>query len=233
MNLRITDPNSIDAANRSAKRNQGRFQMKVNEMTPEELWKELQELPDLIKAKLESASKENPERHRRELRQIRSKLLFWYNLEEVEDIGCWQRLLDIREELKWYIDETERLYKLFPNNRSEPESNLTRSTIEDYLQPFQSNMSETDYNNLVSALMQYFNNGTFPTWNKIIQIRGKINKKKFGFAFNELFKAENKGLPIELLVFAHTSVSIFNNVSFDRENYKKSNLYKYFTTRIK
>ena len=62
---------------------------------------------------------------------------------------------------------------------TECENNFTRSTIDDWLFEFKKQMSETDYQNLVSALMQYFENGIFPNLPKPIQINGRPNKKLF------------------------------------------------------
>lgn len=116
---------------------------------------------------------------------------------------------------------------------TQTENDFALSTIEDWLFEFKEKMNEADYQNLVSALMQYFETGTFPTLSKPIQINYKPNKKLFGWALNRIFKAKGKGVEKELLQFAKQNISLFTNVPFDENNILKSNLYKYFTTQTK
>ena len=113
------------------------------------------------------------------------------------------------------------------------ENDLTLSTIEDWLYEFKKKMSEADYNNLVSALIQYFETGTFPTLSKPIQIKGRLNKKLFGWALNRIFESQSKGIEKELLQFAKQNISLFTDVQFDENDIRKGNLYKYFTTQTK
>lgn len=113
------------------------------------------------------------------------------------------------------------------------ENDFTLSTIEDWLFEFKEKMSETDYQNLVSALMKYFETGIFPTFSIPIQINGRPNKKLFGWALNRIFEAKGKGVEKELLQFAKQNISLFTDVQFDENNVLKSNLYKYFTTKTK
>lgn len=94
-------------------------------------------------------------------------------------------------------------------------------------------LTEINYNNLITALKQYFDNGIFLTLKNPITVK-KINIKRFGWALNEIFRANrshNENLPIEYLKFAKENISIFKEVAFDENNYLKSNLYKYFTTK--
>jgi len=116
---------------------------------------------------------------------------------------------------------------------TQTENDFTLSTIEDWLFEFTDNMNEADYQNLVSALIQYFETGTFPTLSKPIQINGRPNKKLFGWALNRIFKAKGKGVEKELLQFAKQNISLFTDVPFDENNILNSNLYKYFTTQTK
>lgn len=111
------------------------------------------------------------------------------------------------------------------------ENNFTLSTIEDWLFEFKEKMSENDYQILVSALIKYFDTGTFPKILKPIQINGRPNKKLFGWALNRIFEAKGKGVEKELLLFAKQNISLFTGVEFDENNISKSNLYKYFTTK--
>ena len=118
---------------------------------------------------------------------------------------------------------------------TEAENNLLLSTIEDWLFPFKEEniLSEIDYEKLVLAYKQYFETGIFPAIYKQIRV-GKVNKKRFGWALNEIFRANktnNETLPTEYLQFAKQNISIFSNVDFNEANILNSNLYKYFTTK--
>lgn len=115
----------------------------------------------------------------------------------------------------------------------ETENDFTLSTIEDWLFEFKEKMNQTDYQNLVSALLNYFKTGKFPILSKPIQINGRPNKKLVGWALNRIFEAKGKGVEKELLQFAKDNISIFSNVQFDEKNILNSNLYKYFTTQTK
>ncbi len=115
--------------------------------------------------------------------------------------------------------------------KQQTENDFTRSTIEDWLYQFKAQMTESDYQNLVSALKQYFDTGTFPTLSKPIQVNGRLNKKLFGWNLNRIFEAKGKGVEKELLLFAKQNISLFANVKFDENNILGSNLYKYFTTK--
>ena len=118
---------------------------------------------------------------------------------------------------------------------SENENDIILSTIEDFLFAFKEKaiLSDSNYEILVNALTQYFKFGTFPNIKKPISV-SNVNKKKIGWVLNEIFRAikdNNEKLPIEYLKFAKHNISIFKNVSFDEDNFLKSNLYKYFTTK--
>lgn len=113
------------------------------------------------------------------------------------------------------------------------ENDFTVSTIEDWLYEFKEKMSDADYKILVSSLMTYFKEGSFPNISKPIQINGRINKKQFGWALNRIFEAKAKGVNRELLQFAKQNISLFRDVKFDENDIFKSNLYKYFTTKTK
>lgn len=113
------------------------------------------------------------------------------------------------------------------------ENDFTLSTIEDWLFEFKDKMIETDYQTLVSALIHYFENGTFPALPKPIQINGRPNKKLFGWALNRIFESKGKGIEKALLQFSKENISLFAEVEFDENNVLKSNLYKYFSTKTK
>jgi hypothetical protein len=113
----------------------------------------------------------------------------------------------------------------------ENENDFTLSTIEDWLIEFKNLMSDSDYHTLVSSLVRYFEDGEFPTLSKPIQINGRPNKKWFGWSLNRIFDAQGKGVEKELLQFAIKNISLFATYEIDENDYLKSNLYKYFTTK--
>lgn len=122
-------------------------------------------------------------------------------------------------------------------NKTNKENNFKQSIIEDYLLPFKEEniLVQVDYTNLVDLLVHYFDKQSFPAEISRIKV-GRVNVKRFGWALNEIFKAHNSNnekLPIEYLRFAKQNISIFEGVSFDENNYLKSNLYKYFKTKIR
>ncbi len=131
------------------------------------------------------------------------------------------------------VEDKQETEKKTEQQEQQTENNFTLSTIEDWLFEFKDKMIGTDYQTLVSALMQYFVTGAFPTLAKPIQINGRPNKKLFGWALNRIFEAKGKGIEKELLQFAKQNISLFTDVQFDENNILKSNLYKYFTTQTK
>ena len=110
------------------------------------------------------------------------------------------------------------------------ENSFLQSTVEDWLFDFKNLMSESNYSLLVKVITTYLIKGEFPKMDKVITI-SKINKKRFGWALNQIYRSQKSGpLPKEILIFAKENISIFQDVEFDEQNFKKSNLYKYFTT---
>lgn len=160
------------------------------------------------------------------------------NNKQHPDFGILKK--HIAEQLE-YIERNNKTVKALPPQQTETkteqeqqtENDFTLSTIEDWLFEFKEKMNEADYKNLVSALIQYFEIGKFPTLSKPIQINGRPNKKLFGWALNRIFEAKGKGVEKELLQFAKHNISLFTDVQFDESNILKSNLYKYFTTQTK
>lgn len=119
------------------------------------------------------------------------------------------------------------------SENTEP-NNYTVSTIEDWLFEFKERniLTEPHYTNLVNALTHYFENGAFPKLKQTIKV-GRVNKKLLGWHLNRIFHSEGKGVEIDLLSFAKASISTFKDVEFDEKDIQNSNLYKYFTTKIK
>ena len=121
------------------------------------------------------------------------------------------------------------------NSEQQKENDVLLSTIEDWLFEFKDKkrISENDYNILVSALQEYFKTGRFPAIKNKIKV-GKVNKKSFGWALNQIYRSEkNDTLPKEYLLFAKQNISLFTNVNFDEKDILNSNLYKYFTSNPK
>jgi hypothetical protein len=137
--------------------------------------------------------------------------------------------------LNWIEQHEQDLIHDLTKNEQEQESqaenDFTRSTIEDWLCGFEEKMSEADYQNLVLALVQYFETGIFPTLANPIKINGRLNMKRVGWALNRIFEAKGKGVEKELLQFAKQNISLFADVQFDETNILNSRLYKYFTTK--
>lgn len=141
---------------------------------------------------------------------------------------------------KKFIDEIKPLLSEMPPQNVEQttesdiqtENDFLVSTIEDYLANYKDKMNKTDYLNLQNAYKEYFLKGNFPKDCKEIKIIGKVNIKKLGWALNQLYRSEKNGnLPIEYLQFAKDKISIFKTISFSKEDYTKTTLYKYFTTK--
>ena len=105
-------------------------------------------------------------------------------------------------------------------------------TIDNCLRNFKANISDADYATLVHALKTFFESGRFPKLKKAIKIFGKVNKKRFGWMLNELYRLCGKGrLSTEYLRFGKESLSIFQDVEFDESDILGSNLYKYYTSK--
>lgn len=207
----------------------------------EKIFKYLQRLPDILKNSIKKAQEENPERCKRELVTIRCEALLYYNLDDIPYWQCNMLLFKIKPELKYYISETERIYnslltmaasEIVKTDQGAAENDILRSTIDDWLLCFKEEgiITDKDYNILACALMQYFKTGAFPTLNAMIKV-GKVNKKRFGWALNQLYRMErSEPLSIDYLLFAKVNISLFEKVDFDVANPKKGNFYKYFTT---
>jgi hypothetical protein len=156
---------------------------------------------------------------------------------EIEQQAFESVQIELTEQLEYWIRELKALQsdqaEVKTNQGQQSENDFILSTIEDWLFEFKEKMNEIDYQILVTALTTYFDTGSFPKLSKPIQINGRPNKKLFGWALNRIFEAKGKGIEKELLIFAKQNISLFRDVQFDENNILKSNLYKYFTTKIK
>lgn len=121
------------------------------------------------------------------------------------------------------IDEIEVTEDTSPNNH-------LKSTIEDYLEEFKEEINNNGYEILVKALFEYFTNGIFPILATKINFK-KINKKRVGFALKTLYQSEKtESISFDYLLFAKTNINLFANEMVEEHNFRKSNLYKAFTT---
>ena len=110
-------------------------------------------------------------------------------------------------------------------------NDVLKSTIEDHLEEFKDLIKPEEYELLVGSLSVYFEKGSFPNLEKIIKIK-KTNKKKIGWALNNLYRSEKNGaLSFDYLLFAKQHISLFSDDKIDESTYRTSNLYKYFTTK--
>jgi hypothetical protein len=166
----------------------------------------------------------------RDYHKIKSPKCFEYSMEI--EIDAYAKYLNWLKNIK-LGKEVDVLPQQTTIKQDGTENDFTTSTIDDWLFEFKEKMSESDYNILVSALVQYFDTGSFPTLKKTIRINGRPNKKLFGWAMNRIFEANSKGVEKDLLLFAKHNISLFTDVQFDENNVLKSNLYKYFTTKTK
>jgi hypothetical protein len=111
-------------------------------------------------------------------------------------------------------------------------NDIIDSTIDDYLLKFVENkkIDDENYTILKSALNHYFNKGFFKIDIPKIKVKN-MNKRIFGKELNKLFKEfKYEKLDLKYLLFAKQHISLFENTSFDEDNYQASNLYKYFTS---
>lgn len=160
---------------------------------------------------------------------------------EINEEQAYRKMLK-----KWFKDEKKFIEEITPlltvqppqteNTKTDVNEVNTNdflvSTIEDYLAVFKDRINKNDYPILVEALKEYFTTGNFPKDCKQIKVTGKVNKKKFGWVLNQLYRSEKTGiLPIDYLQFAKDKISVFKDVSFNNTDYVKTTLYKYFTTK--
>lgn len=146
----------------------------------------------------------------------------------------------IRDEKRFFEEITPLLKELpaptkKPAIEEENENDFIMSTIEDWLYSFkqEEHLSEKDYEALKNAYFTYSQTGKFPTLEKPIQIRGKVNLKRFGWALHEILSAQGKAVTVEVLEFSQKYISIFNKYTFDKNDYLKSNIYNYHNTKTK
>ena len=110
------------------------------------------------------------------------------------------------------------------------QNNHLKSTIEDYLEEFKDDINNNGYEILVNALLDYFSNGAFPILTSKINFK-RINKKRVGWALKELHKSEKTdSISFDYISFAKENINLFDKETLDEHNFRRSNLYKAFTT---
>jgi hypothetical protein len=148
------------------------------------------------------------------------------------------------EDEKRFIDEVAPLLEALPAQpinfeaarfkANSDDNNLILSTIEDYLAPFKEDKTlvSDNYGRLVKSLLEYIESGMFPADVEPIKV-GRTNKKRLGWAINRILKCEGIGIEYELLKFAKEKISIYSEDKLEKTNFRKGNLYKYFTEKVK
>lgn len=183
------------------------------------------------------------------LNERKMKLKQGYSNNSAKEDDRYRKILkDWFNDEKKFIDEITPLLKTLPtvkkdlvtvdlpNEISEieqAESDGVNATIVDWLFPFfqQKHISEKDYKTLISAMEQYLRTKTFPEITKPILITGRLNKKRLGWALNQICAFKNIGIEKDLLRFAKANISLFSDLELNENEFSKSNLYRYFTTK--
>jgi hypothetical protein len=99
------------------------------------------------------------------------------------------------------------------------------------LHDFQYNFSPSDYCRIVEAMVGFIKNGTFPKCSQpLMDHLGKFNKKKIGWTINMILANYNKRVDFKVLQFFKENFTMFNKYELEENNFRNSNLYKYFTT---
>lgn len=169
--------------------------------------------------------------------KIRGIILNYY-----PEIGTILKLDDVEKNVKNHdpLKEKQKSANLtITKELSENEverNDFIKSTIEDYLDPIKMYFKTEDYDLLVKELESYFKTGAFTNSKDIIKTVNRPNMKLIGWHLKELYNNclnDNTKLSIEYLKFGKQRISIFKNVLFDESNYLKSNLYKYYNTKVK
>ncbi|MEN9909195.1 MAG: hypothetical protein RLZZ540_2344 [Bacteroidota bacterium] len=115
-------------------------------------------------------------------------------------------------------------------NVDKEQNNVLKSTIEDYLEEFKTEINGDGYTILIDALFEYFSKGIFPVLTSKINFK-RINKKRVGWSLKQLYRSEKtSNLEIEYFRFAQENINIFKDEIIVAENFNKSKFYKVFTT---
>jgi len=114
-------------------------------------------------------------------------------------------------------------------NRVDPDKSK-KIIIENNLRELKGYLSNSDYELLANAMLEYCIKDNFPQFDHIIIFR-PINKKNVGWALKEIVKTIKHGtLKIELFKFAQQHINLFQGEVIVEVNFTKSSFYKLFTT---
>jgi hypothetical protein len=107
------------------------------------------------------------------------------------------------------------------------ENNYIESTIDDYLEPNRHLFQVNDYALLKQILLKYFETGTVDDIRKPIEYqRGGV--KAIAKGIGHIHKAiSKKPFDIAFLQFVKSTISGYEDLNFDQDNFRKSRLYKY------
>jgi hypothetical protein len=125
--------------------------------------------------------------------------------------------------------------KLETASESPSSVDLITITIENYLISFKENnkISEFDFTRLVSLLERYFKENQYSKLETPIFVKYGVTKK-FAFALGEIYRElKTSPLSYEYLLVGKNNISLFNKVDVARNNYFKSKLYKYYSSKPK
>lgn len=109
---RIIYPDRLEYADSMAELSKEQFKAKVNSLSPDIVFNALTNLSDNLKEWLTKAQTENTPKCKQDLIALREEALRWYWLDDITDTKCNMLLFRLKPELEWYINETERIYKL-------------------------------------------------------------------------------------------------------------------------
>ena len=148
----------------------------------------------------------------------------------------------IREELKAYSDllshlfgverQVEQSISIQEIELQDPSAEVKRiSKIKEKLVPIKGNLSDEDFEILISAIIRFFDTEKFPVLAKPLEVFDCSNKKQFGWAINRVFYYYNYPISEELLKFVKNYISVFKDVRMDLTDRKRCLVYKYLTEK--
>lgn len=143
-------------------------------------------------------------------------------------LGWLKRL---KRKVKNHQIDASELLSDSPSTLLTEENDFIRSSIEEYFEEFKPLTLPEDYIRLIDSYEQYCKNGSFPPPIKPIRFRGKVTKKKLGWAIREVLFSCNKQITVEVLNFSQKFFPQFANDQFEPTAFRNSNLYKYHCTK--
>lgn len=149
-------------------------------------------------------------------------------------LNCLLKLKDALSELQNTKTGSEVMPEIsLPHQNIIPskETNPITQKIEEMLQEVKDRIPH-DYDNLVTALAQFFQFGTFPVGISVIRVQ-KVNKKALGWILYSIYKElkPEEKLSYQYLLFAKQNISKFQGDVLPEVGYSKCNLYRFFTQK--